>query len=137
MTGLDTNLLVRYITRDEPEQAAAARATIDEAAEHGETLLIQPVVLCELVWVLQRAFGFSKAEILPVLEDILHTIEFEVADRTTVWQAVEDYRNGLGGFSDCYIGRANHAAGADTTLTFDKGLKNNPRFTVLETGASG
>ena len=46
-------------------------------------------------------------------------------------QAVEDYRNGLGGFSDCYIGRANHAAGADTTLTFDKGLKGNPRFTVL------
>ncbi|MBM4036346.1 MAG: type II toxin-antitoxin system VapC family toxin [Planctomycetes bacterium] len=131
MNGLDTNILVRAVTLDDPKEAAIARRTIVEAVERGETLLIQPVVLCELHWVLERVYGFSRADLLPVLENILHTVEFEIADRTTVWQAFEDYRRGLGGFADCYIGRANRAAGADTTHTFDNGLKQNPSFTVL------
>jgi len=132
MTGLDTNLLVRYVTEDEPGQFALALSTIEGAAERGEALLVQPVVLCELVWVLQRVYGFGRADILPALEKILYAVELEIADRVTVWQALEDYRRGLGGFADCYIGRANSAAGSDTTFTFDKDLKNNPRFTVLK-----
>jgi predicted nucleic-acid-binding protein len=131
MTGLDTNILVRYITLDEPKQAAAARRAIEAAAERGETLLIQPVALCELLWVLQGVYGFCKVDLVPVLEHILHTVEFEIADRTAVWQAFEDYRRGPGDFADCYIGRANRAAGAQTTATFDKGLKGNPHFTIL------
>ncbi|HUT33275.1 MAG TPA: type II toxin-antitoxin system VapC family toxin [Planctomycetota bacterium] len=133
MTALDTNILVRYITQDDPKQEALAAGLIEAPAERGERLLIQPVVLCELVWVLERFYGFRKADLLPVIENILHTVEFEIADRAAVWQAFEDYRNGLGDFADCYIGRANEAGGSDTTVTFDKGLKNNPRFTVLGT----
>lgn len=131
MTALDTNILVRCITLDDPKQAAAARRAIERAVERGETLLIEPVVLCEAVWVLEDVYGFRKPDIVPVLERILHTVEFEIADRATVWQAFEDYRRGLGGFADCYIGRANLAAGAETTLTFDKGLRESPAFRVL------
>jgi predicted nucleic-acid-binding protein len=131
MTGLDTNILVRCITLDDPKQAAAARRAIEAAVERGETLLIQPVALCEAVWVLEDVYGFRKPDLVPLLERILHTVEFDIADRTTVWQAFEDYRRGLGDFADCYIGRANEAANCDTTFTFDKGLKGNPRFTVL------
>ena len=137
MTGLDTNLLVRYILQDEPRQAATATREIEAAADRGEAILLQPVVLAELVWVLERSYGFTRAAIVPALERVLRGAQFEIADRTTVWQAFEDYRRGLGGFADCYIGRANQAAGADTTHTFDKGLKGNPHFTVLAAGASG
>lgn len=131
MTGLDTNILVRYFTLDEPKQAAAARRTIEGAAERGETLLIQPVVLCELLWVLHGVYGFRKADLVPVIEQILNTVEFEIPDRPILWQALEDYRRTSAGFADCYIGRANRADGAETTKTFDKGLRDNPNFTLL------
>jgi len=54
-----------------------------------------------------------------------------VADRDTVWQALADYRRGPGDFADYYLGRANAVAGADTTLTFDRALRSDPRFTLL------
>jgi predicted nucleic-acid-binding protein len=131
VTGLDTNLLVRYILQDEPRQAATAARELEAVAGRGEIILLQPVVLAELVWVLARSYRFTRPDIAQVLERVLRAAQFEVADRATVCQAFGDYCRGLGDFADCYIGRANQAASADTTLTFDKGLKGNPRFTVL------
>jgi predicted nucleic acid-binding protein len=54
VTGLDTNVLVRYLVRDEPTQAARATREL----ERDERFLIGSVVLCELVWVLEAGYGF-------------------------------------------------------------------------------
>ena len=131
MKALDTNVLVRYLAQDEPKQAAIAVEEIEGAAAKGEKMLIQPLVLCELVWVLETAYGFGKAEILAVLEQIVRTRQFEVADKDTVWHALGEYRGGKADFSDYYLGRANERDGATQTLTFDKALKGSPRFRVL------
>lgn len=131
MKGLDTNVLVRYLTQDDAEQAAVATREIEAAADSGEKLHIQPVVLCELAWVLESAYDFPKADVLTALEHILRTAQLEFADKDTVWQALGDYRRGRGDFADHYLGRANAAAGAPVTLTFDKALKGCPRFRVL------
>jgi predicted nucleic-acid-binding protein len=131
MKALDTNVLIRYLTQDEPKQAAIAAEQIEQAAVKAERMLIQPLVLCELVWVLEAAYDFGKAEILDTLDQIVRTREFEVADKDTVWHALEEYRQGKGDFSDYYLGRANERDGAPQTLTFDKALKGSPRFRVL------
>lgn len=131
MKALDTNVLVRYLTRDDEKQAAAAKRVIHEAASSGEPLLLQPIVLVELVWVLARRYEAARAEIAVALEEILVTGQFEVHDKKTLWQALDDYRSGKGDFADYYIGRANESAGAETTLTFDKALRADPRFRVI------
>jgi predicted nucleic-acid-binding protein len=131
MRALDTNVLVRYLTQDEPKQAAIAVEEIEGAAVKGEKMLIQPLVLCELVWVLETAYDFGKAEILGVLDQIVRTRQFEVTDKDTVWHALAEYRHGKADFSDYYLGRANERDGASHTLTFDKALKGSPRFHVL------
>jgi len=131
MKGLDTNLLVRYIVKDAPRQAAVAVREIEAVRSRSESLLIQPVALCELVWVLRAAYGLSRGEIVPLLEQMLITVQFEIADNDTVRQALNDYRLGPGDFADYYLGRANAAAGAETTLTFHAALRSNPRFTLL------
>ena len=131
MIALDTNVLVRYFTQDESKQAAMAAAEIEGTAEKDEKMLIQPLVLCELVWVLETAYGSSKAELLGVLDQIVRTRQFEVADKDTVWHALADFRHGKADFSDYYLGRANERDGASQTLTFDKALKGSPRFRVL------
>ena len=65
MTGLDTNVLVRYLTEDDPGQARKAAACINSAVARGERCFLSPVVLCELSWVLLGAYEVSKADLLP------------------------------------------------------------------------
>ena len=131
MKGLDTNVLVRYLTQDDEGQAEVAAKTIEGAAAKGEKMLIQPIILCELVWVLESAYDFPKTDLLRVLEGVLRVAQFEIVEKDTVWQALSDFRQGKGDFSDYYLGRANEKAGAAITLTFDKTLKGIPRFQVL------
>ncbi len=131
MTGLDTNVLVRYLTQDDPPQAKIAGAIIEEAAAESERLLVQPVVLCELVWVLETVYEYTKREVVPLLDRILRTAQFEIPEKETVWRAWADYRSGKGDFSDYLIGRANERLGAGHTVTFDRAFKGCKPFKVL------
>jgi predicted nucleic-acid-binding protein len=129
--GLDTNVLVRYLTQDDPRQAAAAVREIESAGSKGEMLVVQPLVLCELAWVLESAYGVGKKELTDVFERILRTAQFEIPAKDIVWRSLADYRAGRGDFSDHLLGRLNEDAGAPVTITFDKALKGTPRFHVL------
>jgi predicted nucleic-acid-binding protein len=131
MKGLDTNVLVRYLTQDDPKQAAIATKVIEEAAVREEKMLVHPIVFCELIWVLETAYGFPKADIIKILERILRTAQFEISEKDLLWLALGDYRSGKGDFSDYYLGRANERAGAGVTLSFDTALKADPRFQIL------
>ncbi len=131
MTGLDTNVLVRYLTHDDPDQSKKASAIIEGAATGGEKLLVQPVVLCELVWVLETAYDYGRNDVATTLDRILRTAQFEIPDKETVWSAWVDYRSGKGDFADYLIGRANSRFGATRTVTFDKELKGHRQFHVL------
>lgn len=131
MKGLDTNVLVRYITQDDKKQSRQAGQVIEAAIENNEKLVIHPIVLCEMVWVLDTAYGFNKAEILPVLDSVLRTAQFHVIDKDTCWSALNDYSRNAGDFADYYIGRSNFNAGATITLTFDKALKDSKLFSAM------
>lgn len=131
MKGVDTNILVRYLTGDDPRQAAAAAREIEGAGRKDEKLVVQPLVLCELAWVLETAYGVGKKELLDVFERVLRTAQFEIPGKDIVWRSLSDYRAGRGDFSDYLLGRLNEDAGAPVTITFDKALKGNPRFHVV------
>jgi predicted nucleic-acid-binding protein len=131
MTGLDTNVLVRYLTHDDPIQSKKASTIIEEAATKSEKLLIHPVVLCELVWVLETAYQCARSEVATTLDRILRTAQFEIPEKETAWSAWADYRTGKGDFADYLIGRANARLGAAHTVTFDQALKGHRQFRVL------
>jgi predicted nucleic-acid-binding protein len=132
MKGLDTNILIRYLVQDDPKQCAAVNRAFEKARYDGETFVISPIVLCEIVWVLEAAYSCTRSEIVHALERVLRTAQFEVLDKDTVWSAWSDYRDGKGDFSDFYLGRQHHVAGAELTLTFDKALKSSKYFCVLQ-----
>jgi predicted nucleic-acid-binding protein len=129
--GLDTNVLVRYLTEDDPRQAAAAVKEIEGTGKKDEKRIVQPLVLCELAWVLESAYGVGKKELLDVFERILRTAQFEIPGKDLVWRSLADYRAGKGDFSDHLLGRLNEDAGASVTITCDRALRGNPRFHVL------
>jgi len=131
MIGLDTNLLVRYLTRDDPAQYAKAAAFIDTAVGRGEQFLVNTTVLCELVWVLGAAYGYSREEIAGALERVFATSQFDIERLDDARRALSDYRSTKADFSDALIGRVNRSLGASHTVTFDRDLKALDTFRVL------
>lgn len=132
MKGVDTNVLVRYLVRDDTEQAKIASACIQKMIASGELCFINIIVLCELVWVLESAYGFHKKEIADVLEKILMTKQFEIESKDIVRHAVNDYRDGQADFADYIIGRTNSLKGCDFTFTFDRLLGRQGKFVLLK-----
>ena len=131
MIGLDTNILVRYLTQDDPDQSGKAADEIEKGLSAGQIFFVADIVLCELVWVLEAAYGYDRREIVPVLESILRTRQFQFENKDLLWKSLADYRTKKGDFADHLIGQAGHKAGCRETLTFDAELKANPLFRVL------
>ena len=119
MIGLDTNVVVRYITNDDPAQAAAAARVIDSLSPDAPGFL-SLVVLVELVWVLEISYGFKKKEITRALETLLRSKELLVERAEIAWQALRSFSAGNADFADCLIEQSGHAAGCQHTLTFDQ-----------------
>jgi predicted nucleic-acid-binding protein len=125
--GLDTNVLLRYLVGDDAAQAR--RADLELAG--GERFLIDCIVLCELVWVLERGYGVSRADIPGTLERILTTAQFEIDGKDLVAGALDDFRRSTADFADCLLGRRNRGAGASETVTFDRRLRGIRGFRLL------
>jgi predicted nucleic-acid-binding protein len=129
--GLDTNVLVRYLTQDEPAQARRASAIIEGTLAKGGNCYLSVIVLCEIAWVLRGAYGLKKKSILLAVDQILETAGFLVEDRDLVREAVEQFRLGRGDFTDYLLGARNRAAGCSDTVTFDRSLRGSKLFAML------
>lgn len=129
MIGLDTNILVRYLSRDDEQQWQQAVTVIQQ----NQPCFITNIVLCELVWVLRGAsYGFRKDEIINVLEAMLHSAAFEYENRSTVDQALQRYKQGKADFSDYLIGAVSRQTGCTEIVSFDSKLKGEKGFQCLE-----
>jgi predicted nucleic-acid-binding protein len=119
MIGLDTNVLVRYLTRDDPAQSAAAIRLVRSLSAEAPGFL-SLVVLVETVWVLEVSYHFKKSQVEEVLETLLRSQELMMERADLAWQALRAYSSSRADFSDCLIERCSHAAGCTYTATFDR-----------------
>jgi predicted nucleic-acid-binding protein len=117
---IDTNLLVRYLTEDDPSKANEVKRLLLKAAEGAIRLLIPSVVIAELVWVLQSFYKLERGEIVPLLNAILRTHGVEVSDKAVVADAIAIYVGDSIDFIDAWIVAFAKAAEVRTIYTFDK-----------------
>src|SRR6266566_3143122 len=73
MIGLDTNILVRYLTQDDPIQSPKANEIIERRLTEANPGFVSIVAMAEIVWVLDRAYGLGAREIAAAVERILQT----------------------------------------------------------------
>lgn len=118
MIGLDTNVLVRYVTQDDPVQSAKASELI-ESLTTASPGFISLVSIVELVWVLQSCYQSAESDVVMVLETLLRTRELTVEHAEIIWQALRKFVANKADFADCLIERCAHAAGCEYTATFD------------------
>jgi predicted nucleic-acid-binding protein len=119
MIGLDTNVLVRYLTLDHPRQTALAARVFDSLTTESPAF-VSVVVIVELVWVLESSYGFGKDRITETLDVLLRSQELVVESSEAVRHALRRFVSSRADFADCLIERSGHAAECQYTVTFDK-----------------
>jgi predicted nucleic-acid-binding protein len=120
MIGLDTNVLVSHLVQDDPGQSCKAAKVIAKRCTRDDPGFVNRIVLCELVWVLESAYGYSKDTIVAVLEKLLRTSQLKIEDTQSAWTAFRMYQQGKTDFADCLLGTTNRFGGCNETVTFDQ-----------------
>ena len=133
MIGIDTNVLVRYITQDDELQSGIATEFIENYCSNGNKIFVNHIVICELVWVLQKCYKLSKPKTINVVEHILQISQFNIENVQIIWQALADYKKGPADFADYVVGRTNTFNNCDETVTFDQKVSKSKGFALLST----
>lgn len=131
MIGVDTNVLVRYFVQDDQKQAAAAEVFLRSECTAERPGWINRIVLCELVWVLERVYRSPREEVAGVLEALVQTAEFQVENLDAVWNALRAYRDRSADFADTLLSTTNLMHGCSKTVTFDRGGAVFPGMELL------
>ena len=119
MLGVDTNVLVRYLTRDDQPQYEKARRMIDREVAKGAPVLVSLLVLLETEWVLRTRYELAKAEIVTAFSALLDTADLTFEDEPSVETAVYSWKDSAADFAHCLIEARNRRLGCRATATFD------------------
>jgi predicted nucleic-acid-binding protein len=128
--GIDTNVLVRYLTQDDPVQSARATRIFERMLTATDPGFISLVTLVETSWVLERSYGRSGPEIAAIVERILQADTLVVQNEQEVFTATALLKSGAASFSDALIGALGAWVGCRSTLTFDRRAARLPAFTL-------
>jgi predicted nucleic-acid-binding protein len=120
MIGLDTNVLVRYVTQDDPIQSAKATAWIEERLTRENPGFISVVAMVETVWVLARTYRVNDQDIAATIERLLQADVLVVENEQQVFAAMVTLKENQGPFADALIAALGVKAGCSCTLTFDR-----------------
>lgn len=129
MIGLDTNVLVRYITQDDAEQSAAATELIESLTED-EPGFVSVVVLVETYWVLRSAYKVDRVEAAKVISTLTEAEEIVVQERDAVRRALSNLDDSLD-LADALIDVLGTSAGCVHTVTFDRRAAALPGMQLL------
>jgi predicted nucleic-acid-binding protein len=118
--GLDTNVVLRYLLQDDPEQTRQANEIVDGLLNEREPGYLSLACVLEIVWVLRSLLRQSAVEIAVHLEHLLATDSLVIQNEQQVFEAAFALKRGMGEFEDALIGALNAWAGCENTLTFDR-----------------
>jgi predicted nucleic-acid-binding protein len=118
MIGLDTNVLVRYATLDDPAQAAVAERVMESLSPESPGFVSQ-IALVESVWVLRRLFDADDDSINTFVSRLLNSRDLVLENIDAVRRALAETHGSLE-FTDALLAQAGLAAGCEHTLTFDR-----------------
>ena len=120
MIGLDTNILIRYLTQDDPIQSPKATEILEHRLTRTNPGFVSIVVMVEVVWVLDRAYGLTGQEIATAVERLLQVEVLVIQNEQEVFTAMLALKQGRGSFADALIVVLGARAGCTRTLTFDQ-----------------
>ncbi len=130
MLGIDTNVLVRFLVRDDQNQFEKARKLLKREVSNGRRVFINQLVLLETEWVLRSRYGLAKTLMLDTISRLLDAPDIQLEDEPAVEEALFIWRDANADFADCLIGARNRRLGCRATVTFDTKASKLSGFTA-------
>jgi predicted nucleic acid-binding protein len=127
---VDTNLFIRYFTNDDPQKADRVDRLLEQAKNNVIRLITADIVIAEVVWVLESAYGLKAAEIAPMIKAMLATPGLEVTNKVLAGRALHYYITCNIDFIDGYIAALMERMNITEVYSFDK--KHLPRISKIK-----
>ena len=131
MIGLDTNILIRYLTQDDRVQSAKATEILERRLTPKNPGFVSVVAMVETVWVLDRAYGLTAQEVATAVGRLLQVEVLAIENEQEVFTAMVALKRGRGSFAYALIGELAARVGCTRTLTFDKKALRLPNFELV------
>jgi predicted nucleic-acid-binding protein len=128
MLGVDTNVLVRFLVRDDEAQFEKARKLIKREVAAGGGVLVNQLVLLETEWVLRSRYSLPKSLIIEAISGLLEASDVRFEDEPDIEEALFIWKDTAADFADCLIGAKNRRLGCRATATFDVKASKLPGF---------
>ena len=131
MVAVDTNVIVRFLVRDDEKQARLVYRRLSRAEAERERLFVPLAVVLETIWVLGSAYGRSREDILDAIQDMrqMHVFAFERDE--AIEHMLNEGRGNKADLADLLIACSARTAGCSSGITFDKGASRLPFFSLL------
>ena len=117
---MDTNLFIRYLVNDDPGKADRVEKLLEQATSGKIRLVTADLVIAEVIWVLESAYGLKNAEIAPMVKGILATPGIEVTNAELVGRSLDYYESLNIDFIDGYIAAIMDKMKITELYSFDK-----------------
>jgi len=131
MIGLDTNVLIRYLTQDDSVESAKATEILERRLTPKNLGFVSVVAMAETVWVLDRAYGLTAQEIATAVERLLQVEVLAIENEQEVFTAMVALKQGRVSFADALIAELGTRAGCTRTLTFYQKALRLPSFELV------
>jgi predicted nucleic-acid-binding protein len=131
MIGLDTNVVLRYLLQDDPDQSVLVNRIFERRISASDPGFINLAVVLEFVLVLRGVFKQTPIQIASCLEALLTTDSLTIQNEQQVFEAVFALKRGTAEFEDALIGALNAHSGCAHTLTFDRKAARLPLFKAM------
>jgi predicted nucleic-acid-binding protein len=119
MLGVDTNVLVRFLVRDDEDQFERAQKLIKLEVAAGRRVFVSLLVLLETEWVLRSRYSLQKNLIIEAISRLLDAADVRFEDEPAIEEALFIWKDATADFADCLIGAKNRRLGCRATATFD------------------
>jgi predicted nucleic-acid-binding protein len=125
MIGVDTNVLIRHLVKDDPQNAERARRFLDQRSPD-DPAFISTTVVIEIIYVLRRKYGVGRAEIIRILETLLRSRDISIQSAASLRRALADAEEANTDLADAIIAHTAIDAGCDGTVTLDRRAQRLP-----------
>ncbi len=130
MIGVDTNILVRFLAKDDPKQGRIVSRFVNGLTQEMPGYISHAVCI-ELSWVLESGYGLSREQIVEAFQLLLAVSTFQIERPAVLTSAVRSFSRSTADFADCLIERTAAHAGCIATMTFDKKAAKTGGMTLL------
>jgi len=119
MLGIDTNVLILFLVRDDEAQFEKARKLIKREVVAGRRVFVNQLVLMETEWVLRSRYAVPKNQIIEAISGLLDATDVQFEDEPAIEEALFMWKDASADFADCLIGTKNRRLGCRATVSFD------------------